>query len=131
MVYTIWYISLGPWYIPVQSGIYQHATFQMASASERTCTNGAQQRSTTGGGSPAPLSAYPSRPAMHPRLRSRCFAPPRTPEPRKLRGLRAGLPGAQLAGIGRGPQDRRSIVTGLSPGRWPGTADRVLLLTVT
>ena len=28
MVYTIWYISLGLWYIPVESGIYHDATFQ-------------------------------------------------------------------------------------------------------
>ena len=29
MVYTIWYISLGLWYMPVESGIYHDATFQM------------------------------------------------------------------------------------------------------
>ena len=33
MVYNIWYISLGLWYIPVESGIYRDydddATFQM------------------------------------------------------------------------------------------------------
>ena len=30
-IYTIWYIPLGLWYIPVESGIYHHddATFQM------------------------------------------------------------------------------------------------------
>ena len=29
MVYTIWYISLDLWYLPVESGIYRDATFQM------------------------------------------------------------------------------------------------------
>ena len=35
MVYTIWYIPLGLWYIPVDSGIYHDATFQMRAAGRR------------------------------------------------------------------------------------------------